>query len=174
MHILMRFIVMMTMVCLFAGCASNDNMRASHEHTSDETFGDENHKTSESSEHAGDEDMTEEALILAAFERMQQAMIDKDIETLYLLVTEDKTFMHMSGKIQSKEAFFGEIADGTLNYYQYEIHHPVITVLGDRAELIADVTLTAKVYGMSGTWTLATHAYFIKIAGNWIQCNAFD
>jgi hypothetical protein len=96
---------MMTMVGLFVGCASNDNMRASHEHTSDETFGDKKHKTSESSEHAGDEDMTEEALILAAFERMQQAMIDKDIETLYLLVTEDKTFMHMQEKFRVKKRF---------------------------------------------------------------------
>ena len=113
----------------------------------------------------------EQKAVLAAFERMQQAMIDKDVETMLSLVTEDKTFTHMSGKKQTKEEFFGEIADGTLNYYQYEIHNPVVTVNGDTATLTADTTLTAKVYGMSGRWTLATEAHFIRVEGEWIQCN---
>ena len=47
-------------------------------------------------------------------------MIDKDIDTLNDLVTADKTFTHMSGKVQTKEQFFGEIEDGTLNYYSYK------------------------------------------------------
>lgn len=113
----------------------------------------------------------EQKNVLAAFERMQQAMIDKDVETMFSLVTEDKTFTHMSGKKQTKEEFFGEIEDGTLNYYQYEIHAPVVTVNGDTATLTADTTLTAKVYGISGRWTLATEVHFVRIDGEWIQCN---
>lgn len=122
--------------------------------------------------HTEESDMNaEQKAVLAAFERMQQAMIDKDVETMLSLVTEDKTFTHMSGKKQTKEEFFGEIADGTLNYYQYEIHNPVVTVNGDTATLTADTTLTAKVYGMSGRWTLATEAHFVRVEGEWIQCN---
>ncbi len=122
--------------------------------------------------HTEESDMNaEQKAVLAAFERMQQAMIDKDVETMLSLVTEDKTFTHMSGKKQTKEEFFGEIADGTLNYYQYEIHNPVVTVNGDTATLTADTTLTAKVYGMSGRWTLATEAHFVRAEGEWIQCN---
>ena len=113
----------------------------------------------------------EQKAVLAAFERMQQAMIDKDTETMLSLVTEDKTFTHMSGKKQTKEKSFGEIADGILNYYKYEIHHPAVVIDGDKATLTADTTLTAKVYGMSGRWTLATEAHFVKIDGEWIQCN---
>ena len=113
----------------------------------------------------------EQKAVLAAFERMQQAMIDKDTKTMLSLVTEDKTFTHMSGKRQTKEEFFGEIEDCTLNYYKYEIHHPAVVIDGDTATLIADTTLTAKVYGMSGRWTLATEAHFVKIDGEWIQCN---
>ena len=113
----------------------------------------------------------EQKAVLTAFERMQQAMIDKDSETMLSLVTEDKTFTHMSGKTQTKEEFFGEIEDGTLNYYKYVIHDPVVTVDGDTATLTANTTLTAKVYGMSGSWTLKTEAHFIRIDGEWIQCN---
>ena len=109
-----------------------------------------------------------EAEVLAAYQAIQQAMIDKDIDTLARLYQDGKTFTHMSGKVQTKEEFFGEIADGTLNYFAYDIHGPRITVDGDEAFLTASVTLTAKVYGASGSWTLPVNAQFTKIDGQWI------
>ena len=110
--------------------------------------------------------------VLESFEAMQQAMIDKDVDTMRALTTEDKTFTHMSGKVQTREEFFGEIADGTLNYFGYEVHDPHVTVVGDRATLTCSTTLDARVYGMSGSWTLPTNAHFVRIGGNWIQCDA--
>ena len=110
--------------------------------------------------------------VLSAFEKFQQAMIDKDMDTLYAMVTPDKTFTHMSGKTQTKEEYFGEIADGTLNYFKYVIHNPAVEIEGGFACLTADTTLTARVYGMSGSWTLHTEAWFQNINGAWISCNA--
>ncbi len=112
-----------------------------------------------------------EAEVLAAYKAIQQAMIDKDIETLDRLYRDGTTFTHMSGKKQTKAEFFGEIADGTLNYFAYEIHDPQITVTGDKAVLTASVTLTAKVYGASGSWTLPVNAHFTKTDGQWIAHN---
>ena len=74
----------------------------------------------------------------------------------------------MSGKKQSKSEFIGEGVDGTLNYFKSEIDEP--TIIHDeenRASLIADVTLTAKVYGIRGKWTLNTVASFERIDGIW-------
>ena len=113
----------------------------------------------------------EEQSVLAAFERIQQAMIDKDLDTLYASVTADKTFTHMSGKTQTKEEFFGEIEDGTLNYFQYRIENPKVWFSGDFACLTSTTTLTARVYGFSGSWPLRTEAWFQKINGEWIYCN---
>ena len=113
----------------------------------------------------------EEAQVLAAYEAIQQAMIDKDIETLDRLYLDGTTFTHMSGKTQTKEEFFGEIADGTLNYFAYDIQHPRITVDGDEATLSASVALTARVYGASGTWTLPVNAHFTRIDGQWYAHN---
>ena len=113
----------------------------------------------------------EEQSVLAAFERIQQAMIDKDLDTLYASVTEDKTFTHMSGKTQTKEEFFGEIEDGTLNYFQYKIENPQVRFSGDFACLTSTTTLTARVYGFSGSWPLRTEAWFQRINGEWIYCN---
>ena len=114
---------------------------------------------------------TEEAQVLAAYEAIQQAMIDKDIETLDRLYLDGTTFRHMSGKVQTKAEFFGEIADGTLNYFAYDIQHPQITVDGDEATLSASVALTARVYGASGTWTLPVNAHFTRIGGQWYAHN---
>ena len=61
----------------------------------------------------------QQAKVLAAYEAMQQAMIDKDIAKLDRIVKDGTTFTHMSGKTQTKEEYFGEIADGTLNYHKY-------------------------------------------------------
>lgn len=113
----------------------------------------------------------EEQSVLAAFERIQQAMIDKDLDTLYASVTEDKTFTHMSGKTQTKKEFFGEIEDGTLNYFQYRIENPQVRFSGDFACLTSTTTLTARVYGFSGSWPLRTEAWFQRINGEWIYCN---
>lgn len=114
---------------------------------------------------------TEEAQVLAAYEAIQQAMIDKDIDTLDRLYLDGTTFTHMSGKVQTKEEFFGEIADSTLNYFAYDIQNPKITVDGDEATLSASVALTAKVYGASGTWTLPVNAHFTRIDGQWYAHN---
>lgn len=109
--------------------------------------------------------------VLAAYQKMQKAMIDKDLETMRSLVSEDKTFTHMSGKKQTREQFFSEIMDGTLNYYQSIVRNPQISVNGERANLKASVTLKAKVYGMSGSWTLSTGTNFRRMNGEWIQVN---
>ena len=113
----------------------------------------------------------EELAVLEAYEAMQQAMIDKDVDAMRQLTTEDKTFTHMSGKVQTREEFFGEIVDGTLNYFGYQIRDPHVTVEGDCATLTGSTTLDARVYGMSGSWTLPTNANFVRIDGNWIQCD---
>ncbi len=113
----------------------------------------------------------DEHAVLAAFEHIQQAMIDKDLDTLYASVTEDKTFTHMSGKTQTKEEFFGEIEDGTLNYFEYKIDNPQVRINGNYACLTSTTTLTARVYGFSGSWPLQTEAWFQKIDGEWIYCN---
>ena len=114
---------------------------------------------------------TEETRVLATYETIQQAMIDKDIDTLDRLYLDGTIFTHMSGKTQTKKEFFGEIADGTLNYYAYEIHDPRITISGNEAVLTASVTLTAKVYGASGNWTLPVSSRFTKIDGVWYSKN---
>ncbi|MBE6496458.1 MAG: nuclear transport factor 2 family protein [Methanobrevibacter thaueri] len=106
--------------------------------------------------------------ILERFIEFQQALIDKDADKLDEILTDKYELVHMSGKRQTKEEFIAEIMDGALNYYKSEIIDP--TILWDdnqRATLVGDVRLTAKVYGINGTWTLDTTVDFEKIDGKW-------
>ncbi len=106
--------------------------------------------------------------ILDRFVEFQQALILKEEDKLNEILLDDYELVHMSGKTQSKEEFISEVMDGTLNYFKSVIEEP--TILHDdenSATLIADVTLTARVYGLHGKWTLNTVASFTKIDGIW-------
>ena len=163
-----RLLVVLFVVVLITGCG----MQKEKEDSTEQNVSAPNVTAADLEMGEEEADMSDEKKkVLEAFQRFQQAMIDKDTETLTALVVPDITFTHMSGKTQTKEEYFGEIEDGTLNYYKYELHDPVITIDGDTATLTGSTTLTAKVYGMSGSWTLPTNAHYIKINGEWIHCN---
>ena len=113
----------------------------------------------------------EQKEVRQAYIDMQNAMIKKDMEALNKIVKDDKKFVHMDGKTQTKEEFFEEIKNGTLNYFNSVLKNEVITVTGNKANIKGNTTLKAKVYGMEGEWTLPTDANFEKINGKWIFCN---
>ncbi len=110
--------------------------------------------------------------IVDRFIEFQNAIIDKDEDKLNEIISDDYVLVHMSGKRQSKSEFIGEVMDGTLNYFKSEIEEPTILWDDDEnASLIADVTLTAKVYGINGKWTLDTVVSFKKIDDVWYLGN---
>ena len=76
-----------------------------------------------------------------------QAMTDVDIETMREIVPEDMTFTHMSGMQQTREEYFADIADGSLNYFTIGIENPVVKVDGDRATVSFTSVLNANDYG---------------------------
>ena len=110
----------------------------------------------------------EEKEIYIVWRQINDAMIAKDKNRLDQLYSDDRKFVHMSGKTQSKQEYLAEIMDGTLNYYQTDLRDIEIHVDGNSAELDATSLFKAKVYGMSGTFPMHTTARFTKIDGRWI------
>jgi len=108
-----RISVMLILATAFlAGCSSVSS-------TSSESLSVQESVLTSTAEQESEIMMNEEEKVLAAYEAMQQAMINKDIDKLDRIVKDGTTFTHMSGKTQTKEEYFGEIADGTLNYHKY-------------------------------------------------------
>ncbi len=113
----------------------------------------------------------EELAVLYAQARYCQAMTDADIEVMRELVAEDKIYTHMSGRQQTREEYFADVADGSLNYFTIGIEDPVIRVNGNKAQITYTSILNANAYGARGTYRMkGTHCYE-KRNGSWILVN---
>lgn len=112
---------------------------------------------------------TEEKEVYSAYEAINKAMIEKDRAAMERYFDENLTFTHMSGKKQTREEFIGEIMDGTLNYFKVDTKDFSISVDGDSARMKVTHTLTAKVYGISGSWTLGGENTYKKRNGIWVR-----
>ena len=112
---------------------------------------------------------TEEKEVYSAYEAINNAMIQKDRSVMERYFDEKLIFTHMSGKKQTREEFIGEIMDGTLNYFKVDTRDFSINVDGDTAHMKVTHTLTAKVYGISGSWTLGGENTYKKRDGIWVR-----
>lgn len=112
---------------------------------------------------------TEEKEVYSAYEAINNAMIEKDRTAMERYFDKNLTFTHMSGKKQTREEFIGEIMDGTLNYFKVDTKDFSIRVDGDTAHMKVTHTLTAKVYGISGSWTLGGENIYKKRNGIWVR-----
>ncbi len=100
-----------------------------------------------------------------------QAMTDADLDTMRQIVSEDMTFTHMSGRKQTREEYFGDIEDGSLDYHRIGIENPVIEVDGNRAAVTFTSILNANAYGSRGTYRMhGTHRYEL-CDGTWVAVN---
>lgn len=112
---------------------------------------------------------TEEKEVYSAYEAINNAMIKKDNAAMERYFDKNLIFTHMSGKKQTREEFIGEIMDGTLNYFKVDTKDFSISVNGDTAHMKVTHTLTAKVYGISGSWTMSGDYTYKKRDGIWVR-----
>ena len=103
--------------------------------------------------------------------RYCQAMTEADIDTMREIVSEDMVFTHMSGRRQTREEYFADVADGSLTYYAIGIENPVVTVEGRLARVTYTAVLTANAYGARGTFRMNGTHYYQRINGEWIAVN---
>lgn len=100
-----------------------------------------------------------------------KAMTEADIETMRELTSEDMTFTHMSGKKQTREEYFADVANGSLDYFTIGIDSPVVKVNGNSATVTYTSVLNANAYGAEGTYRMSGTHYYEKRNGNWIAVN---
>ena len=113
---------------------------------------------------------TEKEVLRTAAEYCQ-AMTDADLDTMRRIVSEDMVFTHMSGRKQSREEYFADIANGNLTYYTIGMEDPLITLHGDTADITYTSVLNARAYGARGVYRMkGTHRYR-QINGQWTAVN---
>ena len=112
-----------------------------------------------------------ELAVLYAQARYCQAMTDADIDTMRELVSEDMVFTHMSGRQQTREEYFADVADESLNYFTIGIADPVIKADGDKAQITYTSVLNANAYGARGTFRMKGTHHFENQNGAWVAVN---
>ena len=105
--------------------------------------------------------------LLNFFVNFIQAIIQKDKSTMESSLDSSFVLVHMSGNEEPKNQFISDVIGGVLNYFHSKIINPKIKINNNSAEMIVDVNLDAKVYGMKGNWTLHSKNIFQKKNGKW-------
>ena len=113
----------------------------------------------------------EEQHVISRYQAIQQAMIDRDVDTLDEIILDGTIFTHMSGKTQTKEEYFADIRDGRLDYQRYTMTDAKVVINGNDAMLTCRVVLTANAYGAQGSWPFNVTAHLVRIDGEWYMTN---
>ena len=113
----------------------------------------------------------EELAVLRQAARYCEAMTEADIDTMREIVSEDMVFTHMSGRQQTREEYFADVADGSLRYYTIGMEKPTVQVDGDRATVTYTSVLNANAYDAQGTFRMKGTHHYEKRDGAWIAVN---
>ena len=114
----------------------------------------------------------DEQAVLYQQARYCQAMTEADTETMRKITSPDMIFTHMSGRQQTRDEYFADIADGNLQYFKIGIENPVVNINGSYASVSYTSVLNANAYGARGTYRMAGTHWYEKQDENWIACNA--
>ncbi|WP_258759635.1 nuclear transport factor 2 family protein [Cytobacillus firmus] len=110
--------------------------------------------------------------ILAVFNRINDAMVNKDIKTLNNILGDDYVSIHMTGYRQSKQEWLEQIENEEMKYFKTMPQKTTITIDGNTAILICDTKIDARIYGYRNTWSMKTEMHFEKRGDNWYPLNA--
>ena len=113
----------------------------------------------------------DERAVLYQQARYCQAMTEADTETMREITSPDMIFTHMSGRQQTREEYFTDIADGNLQYFTIGIENPVVNINGSYASVSYTSVLNANAYGARGTYRIDGTHWYEKQDENWIACN---
>ncbi len=111
--------------------------------------------------------MSDEEQIVAAYQKMQDAVVNKDTD--YLRSVMGDTVRHITGKTQTIDEWLSDVENERMKYYSIKIEKPVVVINGNTAKLTCTNVIDARIYGSRGIWRLSGSASFKKIDGSWIQ-----
>lgn len=110
----------------------------------------------------------DEQSIKELYQAYWNCMINKDIQGMDEMMTDDYTLMHMTGMRQSKESFLQSVKKGELNYYSAEHDEIIVKIDGDRATIVGRSRVNAAVYGGGRhIWKLQGDFTLVKDNGQW-------
>ena len=112
--------------------------------------------------------MNDEEQIQELYRLYWKYMIDKDINGLHEIQSEDYFLCHMTGVKQTRAEFEKGLLNGTFNYYSADHDSIEVMIDGDTARMIGCSRVIAAVYGGGkGSWRLKGSFTLRKQNGTW-------
>lgn len=110
--------------------------------------------------------------ILAVYQQINDAMVNKDTETLDNIFDDNHKFVHMNGYQQSKKEWLEQIESEEMKYFKTMPQETTITIDGNTTILICDLKIDARIYGFRNTWNMRVEMQFQKRGDNWDPVNS--
>ncbi|MGG3693737.1 nuclear transport factor 2 family protein [Heyndrickxia ginsengihumi] len=110
--------------------------------------------------------------ILETYQRIDEAMVKKDTDTLDNILDDGYVLVHMTGYHQKKQEWLEQIENEQMKYFKTVPQKTTITVDGNTAILICDTKIDARIYGFRTTWSMKMEMYFEKRGEDWCPVNA--
>jgi ketosteroid isomerase-like protein len=110
--------------------------------------------------------------ILAVYQRIDDAMVNKDTKTLDNILDDDYVLVHMTGNHQPKQEWLEQIENEQMKYFKTMPQKTTIIINGNTAILICDTKIDAIIYGFRNTWSMKMEMHFEKLGDNWYPINA--
>ena len=97
-----------------------------------------------------------------------KGMINDDQELLRQVIAPDAQFIHITGKVQSRDEWLEQINRGRMHYYDSNEVLFQASVEGDRALVIMSNELDARIYGFRNVWQLQSRVELQKRNDQWL------
>ncbi|CAM3067250.1 nuclear transport factor 2 family protein [Paenibacillus sediminis] len=109
----------------------------------------------------------DEQKILAIYQRIDDAMVNKDTEVLENILDNNYILVHMTGYRQCKQEWLEQIENEEMRYFKTMPQKTEITISGKTAVLICDTKIDARIYGFRNTWSMTLKMQFEKLGEKW-------
>lgn len=98
-----------------------------------------------------------------------EASINKDLDKLDEILSDDYVLVHMTGMKQSKEDYIESVKNGELSYFETKHESIEVTINGNEATILGKTKTLASPFGSSKSWwNLRQDLKAKKINGKWI------
>ena len=113
--------------------------------------------------------MSDKELARKLYIDLCEASINKDLDKLDEILSDDYVLVHMTGMKQSKEDYIESVKNGELSYFKTKHESIEVTINGNEATILGKTKTLASPFGSSKSWwNLRQDLKAKKINGKWI------
>ena len=96
--------------------------------------------------------MSDKELLRKLYIDLCDASINKDLDKLNEILSDDYILVHMTGMKQSKEDYIESVKSGELAYYESNHESIEVNINGEEATIIGKTKTLASPFGSSKSW----------------------